>query len=128
VTVPELAGLCAKWQQRLRLQDWEIKIEISRAAAMPEGKNGTVAGCIDYWSAKKFARIQILDPLDYPNNLHRVRDQTQDGELDLVHELLHLWWIPFVVKEGSHQEIAMEQCIHALSTALVDLARQAVPR
>ena len=51
-----------KWQRILRLQDWDIKIELRRGFDMGENKAGTVSWVL----SKKTALIKdILDPLDY---------------------------------------------------------------
>jgi hypothetical protein len=80
---PRVEAWIEEWQERLRLQDWDISCEIARRAAFGR----------DCWSdvhishADGHAHVRLLDPLDY-----RPTDQVteRDQEFSVIHELLHL--------------------------------------
>lgn len=115
--INELRKLCQEWQSRLRLNDWEIKLFISRERDMIRpGLQGE-----NTWEIKnKSAIIKILDPIDYPPDVL----WEQDMEKTLVHELLHLHFAPFdKYEEDSMEGIAIEQAIDAIAKALVTLKR-----
>jgi len=107
-----------EWAQRLRLSDWKITLHISRSHDMPmEGK----VGAVKWFAQQKDAIIHLLDPIDYPPHSW----DEQDHEITLVHELLHLHYVPFdTTKEGSLAETMLEQSIHILSTLLVTQQRE----
>lgn len=67
-----LQPLLDSWQQRLRLQDWDIRLS-------PEPPDVDSVGSCDHWALKQVAAIRILD-----DPSHAVLERT------LVHELLHI--------------------------------------
>lgn len=104
-----------EWQKILRLQDWDIKIDICR------GRNFKTDGQaeVSWTNEKKMAIIHLLDPIDYDNDYF-----PQDHEISLVHELLHLHMAGFVAEDGTVEDMAQEQVADALSKALVGLKRK----
>lgn len=104
-----------EWQKILRLQDWQIKIKIARDREfLTEGMAEVV-----WLREKKQAMVKLLDPLDFASDII----YPQDHELSIVHELLHLHMVDFDQEVGTLENIAQEQAIHAISTALVTLKR-----
>lgn len=101
----------AKWQKLLRLQDWDIHIYIKRAQDFHISES---QGEVTWNLPRKEAIIRLLDPIDYGE-----RDWSQDHEVTLVHELLHLHF-------AHHREPVTEdeQAIAAISKALVTLERE----
>ena len=119
LTQQEAQALCCEWQERLRLQDWDVKVDIAREAQFRT--SGTAGEC-RWVLAKKTALVYLLDPVDYPPDIR----WEQDHEVTLVHELLHLHGAPFdQFESGSPEEIALEQMIDLTARALVALERQA---
>lgn len=119
MTCEQLTTRLAFWQRVLRLQDWEIQASIVKIREMRDADED---GCCEWLHAKKRAVIRILAEADYPAGV----DWPQDQERTLVHELLHLHVGSFCrPEEGSKEEEIMEQAIHALSLALLDLAAMA---
>lgn len=116
-TQEQLEDLCREWQERLRLQDWRVRIAISRQW---EFENHEREGECDWQLDKKRAVIRILDPVDYPPNLVVPQDQ----EKTLVHELLHLHGAPLGLPQDTAREIALENFIEFTAQALVELKRQ----
>jgi hypothetical protein len=105
-----------RWRIALKLSDWEIHAEIKRAKDMSiENSMGTCTHTL----SKKIAFIEIMNPRDYPADWMDV-----DVERTVVHELLHCHFAPFEAKSRTPEDIAQEQAIHAISTALVELDRK----
>lgn len=101
----------AYWQGSLRLQDWVVKASIKRAEHM---RTENAAGCCSAIVRLREASIQLLDPIDWHSE-----DWTQDHEQCLVHELLHLYFQPFMQERDVDGEIFQEQAIDAIAWALV---------
>jgi len=117
MTDADLADLCALWQKRLRLQDWDVAV---RFAPWHELKGGTRGGQVQWIREKRAAFIDVARPGETePNSVW-----PYDLEITLVHELLHLHTQGLGTRAGSPEEEAEEQAVHALSCALVSLARQ----
>lgn len=115
-TEEELRAKCIEWQKILRLQDWIITLVISRERNMNLKGNAEIEATLP----KRMATIRILDPLDYPPN----RVESQDMELSLVHELLHIHLFPlFADREDEMRMVAEEQAIEAISRGLIALKR-----
>ena len=117
ISMTQLRKQCAYWQRALRLQDWEVKLTVSRRSqfTMPRCQ-----GVIDWVLPTRQAYITLLDPRDFPGTpfMH-------DIEVTLVHELLHLYVAPFHADEDTLADHAQEQMIDALAQALVRLRKQA---
>ena len=109
--------LCAEWQKLLRLQDWQVQINMVRAVGMHREGSG---GEVNWHVATKAAVISITDPIDYPENAIC----PLDIERTIVHELLHLHFVPFVADDGTPEDESQEQVIHILSEALVKIKRE----
>lgn len=112
----ELRQLCAEWQKILRLQDWDVVVQISRR---DDTFGNSTMGQVRFNLELKQALIKIIDPIDYPTNVI----YPQDMETTLVHELLHLHFAPFDAENDTPAEIAQEQAIEAISKGLVALKR-----
>ncbi len=114
----EATAVCAVWQRRLRLSDWDVKIQIVRQSEM---KSETFQGQVGWTINGKQAIIKILDPIDYDPSLL----WPQDHEQTLVHELLHLHSAPFDdFDAGGPKDVALEQMIDLTAIALVNAYRE----
>lgn len=107
MTLTELHKCLAYWQERLRLQDWQVSIKVVRAMEI-SGNWGEV----EKWPLRKQALIQLTAEAD------RLKTHPfyEPIEQTLVHELLHLHTAPFDLPEDDPRE---EHMIHALASALV---------
>lgn len=106
------------WQNKLRLNDWIISIEIRRGRALRiEDKAATVAWVVE----NKVADIQIIDPLDYPEDAWF----PQDMDWEIVHELLHLHLVPVTDNSDEQNSIDIEQIIESITYGLIALERKA---
>lgn len=106
------------WQKKLRLQDWIIEAKISRSKEMIEG----VTASVNWTLNKKMASVQILDHIDYPDDVMGTRDM----ENDLVHELLHLHFAPINDHFSNDDEtyhMFEEQAIESITSGLINTER-----
>lgn len=116
----ELEAWVTEWQRRLRLQDWDVKIQVRRRYDM---SLANAHGTCTWELCKKLAAIEIMDPNDYdPGSWAWVNDV----EKTVVHELLHLHFAPFASPDDGPADIAQEQAIDLIARALVDAKRGAV--
>lgn len=109
LTLEEAQARCRIWQERLRLSDWVIEVQILRRH---EFINDAVSGEISIFWTHKEARLRLLDPIDYPPTCMSAYDM----EGTLVHELLHI----HVDSVGEDLEyLAKEQAINCITSALM---------
>lgn len=117
LTDEELALLCSKWQEKLRLSHWDIAVRVCKAKDMPL-KGVQAANEISLTNEQ--ALISVLDSDDYPASVF-----AQDMEVSLVHELLH---IPLKYVADPDREtleyVHMEAFIEGLARLLVSLSRR----
>lgn len=113
---PDLAGLLAKWQAILRLQDWNVKISYARPYQMGANREGEC----EFITKKKNGIIRVLDPNDYPGDI----EWPQHIEQTVVHELLHFHFALIDKFDGTDYSL-FEQMIDSLSGTLVKLDRAA---
>jgi hypothetical protein len=115
-TDEQLREKLKEWQKRLRLQDWIITASIKRARDLKDDSQA----CVSWVLTKKMATIGIMDSIDYPPDSM----VSQDMEISLVHELLHLHFAPISdMDDESIFQIAEEQAIESISYGLVDALR-----
>lgn len=101
------------WQEKLRLTDWRITVEVHRFHEM-EG----CVGRIQYDQHMKVALIKVMDPADepaLPNLLY-----PYNPEETFLHEMVHILlgdWQP----EGEAEEANHEWAINAMAGALMAL-------
>ena len=105
---PNLRELLKKWQLRLGLQNWHIKVRYAKPVDM-EG----CQGLNDYDQTYLTSSIKILKPEYYSD-----KDFPQDIEATLIHELLHLHFA-FLRKSSDNAGDAEEQAIELLTRAVL---------
>ena len=107
----------ARWQERLKLQDWTISLVMSHPNEMRHGTLGNV-----HWDAdKKTAMIRVLDAADYGRPF---RATLQDMEFTVVHELVHLELTSLTRNFKSRSEESFseeEKAVNRMSDALLRL-------
>lgn len=116
LTVVIARDLCRTWQERLRLQDWDVTVLV-------EHLDGAFGKCDTHMPQRK--AIIRLDDSDR-DTPYITPGQEWDWEQTLVHELLHIHMVAVVGAKfdwDSPVGIAAEQCIEAVATALVRLSR-----
>lgn len=117
-TQEEAEACAAKWQERLRLQDWTVLVHIRRAYDLQfpdsQGEN-------DWNMLRKLSAISLLDPTDW----EATYIQAQDHELTLVHELLHMHFamLYHYSDQGDDANMGQERAIIAIAETLVALSR-----
>lgn len=116
-TLAELEDLLREWQKVLRLQDWVVTVKYARRYEMGQNRSGECS----YVLPLKKAEIKLIDPNDHDPSWIEI----PDSEVDLVHELEHLHFAPFMASmdEDYPGYVAMEQAIDLNAKALVALKR-----
>jgi hypothetical protein len=114
VSATEIEALCRIWQERLRLQDWDITVKVVR---LHEFDHKGTAGDAETFIAKQCAVIRLVEHND------RLPDTMvpYDDEMTLVHELLHVHFKSSQpeIDEDSLPWQEHERAIHRVSEALV---------
>jgi hypothetical protein len=110
----ELNRLLEKWQRRLCLQHWDIKVRYARAHETNDGQE--VQGHVRWVIEKRAAVIRITSPID--------RDPDIPWDLDiervLVHELGHLVMAYLPQPEaGTVHDVMHENAINVYTEALL---------
>jgi hypothetical protein len=110
-----LQTLLAEWQERLGLQDWDIRAQLVGNRALPDAKGDTNIRVVS-----REAIVRVLDPAhweDYSGFVH-------DPEKTLVHELLHCLWLQWDdFPEDLAQDRMCHQTLDRLAKVLVKLKR-----
>lgn len=119
MTEYEATRLMEEWQQRLRLQDWDIYVSVERVFDMEQGKNGHIY----ILDTNRVAFVELLDRAD----LNPKYADKNDSEVTIVHELLHIFVEPLGIPQSGLKYVAAEQMIQTLASALVALKRAALP-
>jgi len=107
-------GKLRTWQQRMNLQDWNIRVELVRADRLEPHTLGNI-----HWDTDvKKATIGVLAPQDYqlPYNA-----MLADMEVTIVHELVHLELASLPRSEASRR--TEEHAVNEIAAALLRLAR-----
>ncbi|MBU2701135.1 hypothetical protein Ga0466249_002249 [Sporomusaceae bacterium BoRhaA] len=118
LTLDQLRDLCRKWQERLRLQHWDVVLSIVRQS--DADMSGNLGSCRCTLSTA-LSIIKLLDPVDYVNDYY-----PYDMEMVLVHELLHLHFCPFddCLDSNDLKDIMLERAIEHIARALVETKRK----
>jgi len=106
------------WQRRLKLEDWNISVVVSRATELKPKTLGNI-----HWdSDKKTAVIRVLDPADYKMPFD---DMLKDMEFTVVHELIHLELSPVLspLQRNDANRRDEEHTVNAMADALLKLDR-----
>lgn len=113
-----LDATLAKWLQRLRLQDWRIEAEfISR--------NHIKDRCLAEINPNRYNRSAKIS-LAPPSEWQPYTDPAEHSywEANLVHELLHIYWVEYqCFEEGEDRDLIEERACNDLATALVELSQ-----
>ena len=120
LTDVRLHECAAVWQQRLRLQDWDLKLSIVRVGDLGAG---TLGDC-DCHSVKRQARIRLLDPRDVEGQAFWFDGEAWNWHVTLVHELLHLHFHDLGLEWSGKESRPGERAIDAIAKALVVLDRE----
>lgn len=109
----DLEKLCAYWQKRLRLQDWDVTVKPVRHHELDQYRHAEISIC----SERKTAVMSVVNLAD------RNAELAITIEESVIHELLHLHFDSFWNKGKSTE---MEQAINLIAKAFVPLPE--VPR
>lgn len=113
-----LQAECLLWQQRLRLQDWNVQVKLCR---LNEISGGDALANITHYEERKDAVMRLLAPMDIPLVKEEFLGcEASNYDLSIVHELLHLHLIPLSDYNNPAKRVAEEQAINAISRCLVE--------
>ena len=116
----EAQRVCERWKKILRLQDWTVKVEITKATDISDV---SALGGINFYDHDSAVWIRILRPEDVEQGVFGDDD---DQECTLVHELLHIFEpLRGINEPEKHIKIGIERCVNRLSRTLLALDRQA---
>ncbi len=117
----ELEQLVRKWQEILRLQDWEIEVEWVTRNKLDKGSNAEETLCVN----QKAATIGVIMPEHYSV----WNDKPQDIEESVVHELLHIPLQKIENYARKEEELALDNAVESatnlIAAALIMLDRRA---
>ncbi len=102
------------WQQRLKLQDWNVTFRMVRATELKPKTLGNI-----HWdSTTKTASISVLSLADYRL---AYPEALRDMEFTVVHELIHLQLSSLPRSDASRG--AEERAVNQITEALLQLSR-----
>jgi hypothetical protein len=106
------------WQRRLRLQDWDVAVVVSRASELKPNTLGNIRWDYD----KKTAVLHVLNPADYRM---RFDAMLRDIEYTVVHELIHLEIAPVLsdLHRTDANRMEEEHAVNHMAEALLKLER-----
>lgn len=116
MTEREANELFYKWSGILHLEAWDVRFQWRvRARDM---NIADALGCTSYKHESHQAIIQMLDPVDFENDLFQY-----DYEKTLVHELLHLKFADLDDSGDPLRDKLTHQMIDDLARAFMDAVR-----
>lgn len=122
ITQRQLTALMKRWQKRLRLQDWKVKVKlVGQEEFDAKGQTYDFSAKTNYGFCEqlveaKTATIWMVKLEEGPTE--EDISERQEIENTLVHELLHLHFAPFASKRPE-DELQHEQAIEAITEALL---------
>ncbi|MCX6619724.1 MAG: hypothetical protein NTY38_01325 [Acidobacteria bacterium] len=114
ITEEQVRDWVRVWQQRLKLDQWNIQTRIVRASEL---KPDTLGNC-KWDSEKRTALIRVLDPADYDLPATAI---PSDIEFTVVHELVHLQ-LSALPRDPKRRNVE-EDVVNGITDALVNLDR-----
>ncbi len=120
MTIKQLESMCKTWQKRLRIQDWDIELEVLNRKQMIDRTDSDVLGACHCYPTKKKANIVLLTPSDTNPN-------EDDIEVILVHEMLHVVMpvqdLKIKIDDNDQTYITYERIVDQLARSLVGAYR-----
>lgn len=119
ITQRQLTAMMKRWQKKLRLMDWRIKVRFVSPQEMvgKEVEYGQdTESCVGFCEPLPESKIATISMLK-PEEIGEVHEQADVSiEATLVHEMLHCHFAPFSTSET---KLAVEQAIEAITEALL---------
>ena len=103
------------WQQRFKLQDWQITLVMTHRNGL---KPGTL-GNIQWYSGRKVAVLHVLDASDYSLGCQAMLN---DMEFTVVHELIHVELSSLRASDANRSE--EEDAINQITSTMLALDRR----
>lgn len=120
ITQEKLEQIMRYWQEKLKLQQWRIEIELASEERMLAKGHSPANGLNDYHLDALESFIQI----SLPEFQKRRNFSPVDVEQVVVHELLHLHFAPLGIDVEDPKATFEEQLCQTISRTLVELKRQ----
>ncbi len=121
MTQRSLANLAKRWQKRLRLLDWKVRVKLvgqeefdSAGRDYGHSAENSHGFCLNFAEGRS-ATIYIVNPAEVERD---EEDDRVDIENTLVHEMLHLHFAPFANKHDE-DSLLHEQAIESITEALL---------
>lgn len=118
--IEELRARCKVWQQRLRLQDWEVYVEYVRKADADGWWGELTCREINH----RYAKVRIVEPGSFLPEDHP-REKT-DPEYVLVHELLHIYTEGILGEPPEGQQVNRDGVCNHWAEQMADAVAQAL--
>ena len=120
-SIGQLSERLKYWQKELRLQDWDVSLQMLRSRDM--SVDDALGECHTFSDQKK-AAIRILDPIDY-EEVDEGMVRCLDHEYVLVHELCHLYFATKAIYD-CQKAVAddLELAVHLFAETLVRKDRE----
>jgi hypothetical protein len=109
----------AVWQERLKLEEWQISVVMVRQSDLPP----KTMGGIRWDKGKKSAVVWVLNPSDYRLPY---REMLDDMELTVVHELVHLDLAS--LPRGQASRSSEEHAVNGIAQAMLGLDHKQASR
>lgn len=117
MTEDKAIELFNKWVHVFRLENWDIKFQWKTRERDMDLKES--CGCVKYLHQTRQAVVQMLDPVDFSNNLFEY-----DYEKTLVHELLHIKFADLDDSGDPLRDKLVHQMIDDLAKAFVECSKE----
>lgn len=113
----DLKRLTQKWQERLKLLDWDITVRWAR-----DDESIDSYGTCAVNPERKEAELALQHPDKWTSE--DKADPTSDFEIFVVHELSHCHFSPFQTKKGTAEHVAEENIVTLYARWLIALERK----
>jgi hypothetical protein len=121
LTQDQAQKLLDYWQEKLRLRDWEIDVEVVKPMEIDDDFGRT-----HIYSDKRVAKIFVTSPDDRVHG--DLASHGLDPEKTLVHEMLHIWFDHAGadgIESGPQRDKDLaHQAINAIALACVSVRRE----
>jgi len=107
----QITKLVSKWQTRLKLDHWDVKLKIVASSALLDGNVGIAE--YDY----KYLNATIKLARNEKNGVPRSKAELTHSA---IHELIHLHLAGLNVINGTPEHTAEEQAVEILSRVIME--------
>jgi len=106
----QITKLVSKWQTRLKLDHWDVKLKIVNSSELDDGAGAEVTCNYEYL----FATIRLARNSAEGNPVHKI-----ELTLSIIHELIHLHLSGLGIIAGTPEHTVEEQAAQILSRVIM---------